>query len=142
MSERVSRRDVLRSAAVAGVGLGVAGTAAVEAAAEAPKAKGRPMIGVPFEAHESPRFGIIGLGNRGGGMLPLLLEVPGARVTALCDIRPDYAAKAAELVTGAGQPEPALYTAGDHDYENLCARDDVDFVYVATPWEWHTQMSL
>ncbi|MGH3881763.1 MAG: Gfo/Idh/MocA family protein [Actinophytocola sp.] len=144
MGERrpVSRRDVLRSAAVAGVGLGVAGTATVEAAAEAPKAKGRPMIGVPFEAHESPRFGIIGLGNRGGGILPLLLEIPGARVTALCDIRPDFAARAAKVVTDAGRPEPAVYTAGDHDYENLCARDDVDFVYVATPWEWHTQMSL
>jgi hypothetical protein len=143
MSEGFSRRDVLRSAAIAGVGLGVAG-AADTAAAEpaAPKARGRSMIGVPFEATASPRFGIIGLGNRGGGMLPLLLQVPGAQVTALCDIRPEYARAAAEVVTDAGRPAPALYTGGDDDFENLVRRDDVDFVYVATPWEWHIPMAL
>jgi predicted dehydrogenase len=133
---------MLRTAAVAGVGLGVAGTAQAEAAEVAPAAQGRSMIGVPFEASAGPRFGVIGLGNRGGGMLPLLLEVPGAKVTALCDIRPEFAARAAKAVTDAGQPAPAVYTAGDDDFENLCARDDVDFVYVATPWEWHTPMAL
>lgn len=100
------------------------------------------MIGVPFGATDAPRFGIIGLGNRGGGMLPLLLAIPGVRVTALCDIRPQLAQRAAKAVTDAGQPAPAVYTGGDEDYENLCARDDVDFVYIATPWEWHTPMAL
>lgn len=140
--QSVSRRSMLRGAAVAGVGLGVAGTAGIEAVAEAPPRAGRSMIGVPFDATDAPRFGIVGLGNRGGGMLPLLLAIPGARVTALCDIRPEFARRAAKVVTDAGQPAPAVYTAGDDDYENLCARDDVDFVYVATPWEWHTPMAL
>ena len=140
--QSVSRRTMLRGAAVAGVGLGVAGTTGLEAAAEAPPRGGRSMIGVPFRETPAPRFGIIGLGNRGGGMLPLLLAIPGAKVTALCDIRPEFAHRAAKVVTDAGQPEPAVYTAGDEDYKNLCARDDVDFVYVATPWEWHTPMAL
>jgi predicted dehydrogenase len=138
----VSRRAMLRGAAVAGVGLGVAATTGVEAVAEAPRRAGRSMIGVPFGATDAPRFGIIGLGNRGGGMLPLLLAIPGVRITALCDIRPQLAQRAAKAVTDAGQPAPAVYTGGDEDYENLCARDDVDFVYIATPWEWHTPMAL
>jgi predicted dehydrogenase len=129
---------MLRGAAVAGVGLAAGGTAE----AETPERRGESMIGVPFERVDSPRFGVIGLGNRGGGMLPLLLQVPGARVTALCDIRPEFARAAARMVTDAGQPEPALYTGGDEDFEHLVRRDDVDFVYVAAPWEWHTPMAL
>jgi predicted dehydrogenase len=136
----VSRRAMLRGAAIAGVGL--AATGGTADADEVPERRGRSMIGVPFEGFDNPRFGIIGLGNRGGGMLPLLLEVPGAQVTALCDIRPEFARAAAKVVTDAGRPAPALYTAGDEDFENLVQRDDVDFVYVATPWEWHTPMSL
>jgi hypothetical protein len=139
---------MLRSAAVAGVGLAATtgsatGTASADAdTAAAPTSRGRSMIGVPFEATAGPRFGIIGLGNRGGGMLPLLLAVPGAKVTALCDIRPEFAQRAAKAVTDAGQPAPAVHTGGDEDFRALVARDDVDFVYVATPWEWHTPMAL
>ncbi|MDQ3789770.1 MAG: Gfo/Idh/MocA family oxidoreductase, partial [Actinomycetota bacterium] len=144
----MSRRSMLRGAAIAGVGLAATtgGVAGAEAAgvdtAAAPPARGKSMIGVPFEGFANPRFGIIGLGNRGTGMLPLLLAVPGAKVTALCDIRPEFAARAAKVVTDAGQPEPAVYTNGDEDFRNLVERDDVDFVYVATPWEWHTPMAL
>lgn len=143
----VSRRAMLRGAAIAGVGLAAtagttAGAAATTDTAVAPAARGKSMIGVPFEGMANPRFGIIGLGNRGGGMLPLLLEVPGAKITALCDIRPELAQAAAKKVTDAGQQAPAVYTNGDNDFENLVERDDVDFVYVATPWEWHTPMAL
>jgi len=143
-SGSVSRRAMLRGTAVAGVSGQVAGaTPAVGQDARSwPKRKGKSMIGVPFEAKPNPRFGVIGLGNRGGSMLPLLLAVPGAKVTALCDIRPEFAQAAAKAVTDAGQPEPAVYTGGDEDFQNLVTRDDVDFVYVATPWEWHTPMAL
>ncbi len=144
----ISRRSMLRGAAIAGVGLTATtgGVADAEAGgvdtAATPPARGTSMIGVPFEGFANPRFAVIGLGNRGTGMLPLLLAVPGAKVTALCDIRPEFAARAAKVVTDAGQPEPAVYTNGDEDFRNLVERDDVDFVYVATPWEWHTPMAL
>ncbi len=107
----LSRRTLLRGAAVAGVGAGERALVA-----QAPPARGPSMIGVPFEETARPRFGIIGLGNRGGAMVSLLLAVPGARVTALCDIRPDLVAKAARVVTDAGGPRPALYAAGDEDF--------------------------
>ncbi len=35
-----------------------------------------------------------------------------------------------------------MFTAGDHDFENLVKRDDIDFVYTATPWPWHTPVAL
>lgn len=152
MTEQFSRRAALRGAAVAGLGLGAVGVGEGVAQGQPggvgederswPKRQGRSMIGVPFERIDSPRFGIIGLGNRGTSMVPLFLAVPNARITALCDNRPEFAQRAAKRVTDAGHPAPALFTNGEHDFENLCARDDVDFVYVATPWEWHVPMAL
>jgi hypothetical protein len=100
------------------------------------------MIGVKFEPRQEIRVGIIGLGERGGGMVSNYLGVQGVRITALCDIVPEKVARAQAEVEKAGQPTPAAYTHGDHDFENLCQRDDIDFVYIATPWEWHVPMSL
>ncbi|OKH99158.1 glycosyl hydrolase [Streptomyces sp. CB02923] len=154
---RPSRRSVLWTAGAAGAGLGIGGlgagsaaaadagpgaaAAAAGEAAAAPKGRHKTMIGVPFERRRTVRIGIIGLGNRGMGMLPLYLAIPGVRVVAVCDPVKDKAAKAVQLVTAAGQPAPAVYTKGDHDFENLCERGDLDFVYIATPWDWHFEMA-
>src|SRR5258708_38349922 len=42
----------------------------------------------------------------------------------------------------AGAKEPAAYTNGEHDFENLCRRDDVDLVLTATPWDWHVPVAV
>ncbi|NLU68748.1 Gfo/Idh/MocA family oxidoreductase [Streptomyces sp. HNM0574] len=149
-----SRRSVLRTAGVAGVGLGIGGlgagssaaapgTAADAAAGSAatPPRQGETMIGVPFEGRDTVRIGIIGLGQRGGSMIDIFLSLEGVRVVALCDTVREKAEKAAKKVTDAGQDTPALYTKGDEDYARLCERGDVDFVYVATPWDWHFAMA-
>lgn len=152
----VSRRAMMRNAGIAGVGLGLAGLAGgtaqahpaagttpaqADAAAVAPPRKGETMIGVPFEKRSTVRVGIIGLGNRGGSMIDLFLALPQVKVVALCDPVKEKTAAAAKKVTDAGQPAPATYTKGDDDYENLCKRTDLDFVYVATPWETHFPMA-
>ncbi|MFG3309101.1 Gfo/Idh/MocA family protein [Streptomyces wuyuanensis] len=151
----MSRRSVLRTTAgVAGAGLalGAAGSGTASAAESAgaaetvsrtaaPARKGRTMAGVPFERRSTVRVGIIGLGNRGASMIELYLAVPGVRVVAVCDPVKDKAEAAAAKVVAAGQPAPAVYTKGEHDYEKLCERGDIDFVYVATPWELHFGMA-
>ena len=100
------------------------------------------MLGVPFARHETVRLAVIGTGLRGRSVLREFLAVEGVRVTALADIVPDKAQRAARLVTDAGQPAPALFTNGERDFERLLQRDDIDFVYVATPWEWHVPQAL
>ncbi len=100
------------------------------------------MLGVPFEKHDIVRIAVIGTGLRGRSVLRELLAVEGVRVTALADIVPAKAAQAAKLVTDAGQPEPALYTNGERDFERLVQRDDIDFVYIATPWQWHVPQAV
>ncbi len=49
------------------------------------------MAGVPFDAHRTVRVGVIGLGDRGGGMITGWAAVPGCTVTAVCDIRAERA---------------------------------------------------
>nr|CEL21505.1 FIG01127702: hypothetical protein [Kibdelosporangium sp. MJ126-NF4]CTQ95928.1 FIG01127702: hypothetical protein [Kibdelosporangium sp. MJ126-NF4] len=148
MNDQVSRRSLLAAGAAIGLGSGAQAEAAPttqvpdDAAQDWPRQQGRSMINVPFERRDTVRLAIIGLGNRGGGMIGSFLAVPHCQVTALCDRRPEAAAAAAKAVTDAGQPAPALYTNGDHDFENMLRRDDIDFVYVATPWEWHVPMAL
>ncbi|MFF8380107.1 Gfo/Idh/MocA family protein [Streptomyces sp. NPDC015661] len=150
-----SRRKVLRTtagAAGAGLGIAAAGGAAQpalaatgstpSAAAEAvtaavPKRRGATMAGVPFEGRSTVRIGIVGLGNRGASMIGNFLSLPWVRVVAVCDPVREKAERAAATVVAAGQPAPALYSHGADDYENLCTRTDLDFVYVATPWETH-----
>lgn len=153
-----SRRSVLwTTAGVAGAGLGLSaltgGTAsaaaavtpeaagAAEAATAVPARQGRTMADVPFDRRSTVRVGIVGLGNRGDSMIDLFLAVPGVRVVAVCDPVRDKTEKAAAKVIAAGQPAPAVYAKGEDDYVNLCRRGDIDFVYVATPWELHFPMA-
>ena len=98
------------------------------------------LINVPFPAM-NPRIGLIGVGGRGTALLQNLLAAD-ARISALCDVVADKARHAQELVTRAGQKAPELYTDGDHAFEKLVSREDLDFVVVATPWHWHTPMAV
>lgn len=142
----VTRRDLLRTAAIGGAGLAFGGpvlTAAAEAAeAAAPPAQGASMMDVPFEQHKEVRVGIIGVGARGTSLLSDVLAVPGARVVALCDIVQSAVVRGQKMAMEKGQSEPTGYWRGERDFENLCKRDDLDLVLVATPWDWHVPMGL
>src|SRR5690625_2815759 len=141
---RASRRALLTGAGAAGIGLASAFSAT---AAPAPTVAARPfaprpssqssMIGVPFEPYDEVRVGIIGLGNRGMGMLPLFDAVPGVRITAIADVRRERVREASDRLAAEGSRRPREYSRGPDDYQRLAQADDVDFVYIATPWEEH-----
>src|SRR5580765_2594997 len=59
------------------------------------------MIGVAF-AKRDPRIGMIGVGGRGTSLLKNLLAAD-AQIVAICDVVPEKAAHAAELVEKSGQ---------------------------------------
>jgi predicted dehydrogenase len=75
-------------------------------------------------------------------LLKLALRRTDTEVNAVCDINPEAAAMAQELVTASRQNVPTSYTNGEEDYLNLVARDDLDAVIVATPWIWHAPMAV
>ncbi|WP_256107861.1 Gfo/Idh/MocA family protein [Streptomyces sp. ODS05-4] len=145
----VPRRSVLGGAVATGalaLGTGALGAAPASAApgsgpAEQSAPRRRPgqktMIGVPYAVHRTVRVAVIGLGNRGSGMSAGWAAVPGCRVTAVCDIRADRAKRVAEDLVGAGRPRPAEYGGAADSYAAMLRRDDIDLVYIATPWEFH-----
>jgi predicted dehydrogenase len=149
----LSRRDLLKGAAFASAALGGSGlfspaiAEAITAGTHpdlAPPAPARraSMKGVRFNRHEVVRFGIVGTGLRGRSVLSELLAIDNVKIVAVCDVVADKAQKAVKMCTDAGQPAPAVYTGGDHAFEQLVAREDLDFVYTATPWEWHVPVML
>lgn len=88
------------------------------------------------------RLGFIGVGARGMGTLQLALQRNDIVITAIADIDTEAAAKAAGVVKNQTGKQPVLYTSGPYDYQNLLNSSEVDAVFVCTPWEWHTEMSV
>ena len=88
------------------------------------------------------RVGLVGCGGRGQSLLDDLLGIEKVEVKALCDVVPERIAEAERLIAKRGGAAPATFAKGDHDFLNLCRRDDLDVVYIATPWSWHVPMAL
>ncbi len=138
--EGISRREFLRLSALGVVASGLP----LPIHGEAGKPSAGSVIDMPYTAitsAEGPRIGIIGVGGRGTSLLGNLLGA-NARVLAICDIVPEKAAHAQDLVEKSGQKPPTLYTSGDHSFQSLVARDDLDLVLIATPWNWHVEMAV
>lgn len=138
---QISRRRFMVRTAIGGAGLVLAKEILTpQPGSASPKSAGGTMMGVPFEAKERVRLGIIGVGGRGKSLLRDLLAVEGVDVKAICDIVPAKVEHAQKMVTDAGQPKPAGFSKGDADFKNL-TQLDLDIVYIATPWNWHVPMA-
>ena len=135
-----SRRDLLRGV-MAGAGAALAGFGQNASAAPPPPGQ-RSMVGVPFAARETVRMGLIGCGGRGSGVLHDFLGVEKLQVNAVCDLVQEHALKAQAAAERAGHKPPAVYAGADHEFEKLLQREDLDFAYIATPWEWHVPMAV
>ena len=141
-NSKVSRRELLKAAGIAGVGLTASHFIEATEPAQRNAPKNATMIGVKFEPRDVVRLGIIGVGLRGTDTLGEFLAIDKVVVNAVCDVVKDKCLRAAQMVEKAGQKTPGIYANGERDFERLAARDDLDFVYIATPWEWHVPQVL
>jgi predicted dehydrogenase len=141
LKPNISRRDFMMRTALGSAGLVVATEVLGESLTLPSKSANETMIGVPFEARERVRLGIIGVGGRGTSLLRDLLSVDGVDVKAICDLVPEKVDHAQKMVTDAGQQKPSAFTKGDTDFKNL-NQLDLDIVYIATPWNWHVPMAI
>ena len=91
---------------------------------------------------DTVRVGFIGLGMRGPGAVERFLHIPGTKVVALCDIRPEQVEKCQGILKKAGVPEAVGYSGSEDAWKQLCERDDINLVYIATDWLHHAPMAL
>jgi predicted dehydrogenase len=100
------------------------------------------MCGFAAPKIDKVRVGLIGLGSRGSGAVRRLLQIDNLVVNALSDQHEERVKKAQEVVKAAGLPEATEYFGNLDEWKKLCERDDIDLVYICTPWAWHTPMAV
>ena len=99
----------------------------------------KPLAAPPMDV---VRIGFVGVGGMGTTHVRNLVRIEGAEIRAVCDVRPEHAERASTIITEAGHAAPRLYTEGERDFERMCADEDLDLVYTATPWRWHVPVAL
>ena len=94
------------------------------------------VIGLTAPKMKTVRVAFVGLGMRGPGAVARFTYIPGVEIVALCDYEAKRAEKCQKYLREAGLAPAAIYS-GAKGYEELCKRDDIDLVYVATDWDHH-----
>lgn len=107
-----------------------------------PRVEGqKSVLGLATEPMDVVRVGFIGLGMRGPGAVERFTHIEGTDIRALCDLYPERAAAAQEILKEKGLPRAEEYS-GEEGWKELCRRDDIDLVYIATPWQNHVEMAV
>ena len=91
---------------------------------------------------DTVRVGFIGLGMRGPGAVERFAYIPGTKIVALCDLLPERVEHSQAILKKAGLPEAASYSGSEDAWKQLCDRDDIDLVYIATDWKHHAEMGV
>ncbi len=94
------------------------------------------VVGLTAPKMKTVRVAFVGLGMRGPGAVARFTYIPGVEIVALCDYEAKRAEKCQKYLREAGMAPAAIYS-GAKGYEELCKRDDIDLVYVATDWDHH-----
>ncbi len=91
-----------------------------------------PVEASPVPASDRVRFGIIGVGMQGSGLLSTAITLPGVECAAACDLYDGRHALAREMVG------PSLKTT--RRYQELLQDKAIDCIVAAVPDHWHKQI--
>ena len=90
---------------------------------------------------DTVRVGFVGLGMRGPGAVYRFTQIEGTSIKALCDLYPERVEASQKILTQNNRPRAAAYS-GEEGWKQLCERDDIDLVYIATPWLLHVPIAV
>ena len=94
-------------------------------------------------ANDAIRLGAIGIGSfvkiggKGRGDVRDFRQIPGVRVTALCDCDSDNLGYEVEQFKKRNEPVKAY-----HDFRDLLDDPEIDAVSITTPNHWHSLMAI
>jgi predicted dehydrogenase len=126
MKNEFSRRKFLQTSALATGSILAASSVQLEA---------KPLISSSdkFTQGDRLRFGIIGIGMQGSGLLSGAISLPGIECVAAADLY-DGRHTLAKEITG----NPNLFTT--RNYRELLSRKDIDCIIAAVPDHWHKKV--
>jgi predicted dehydrogenase len=128
MSSHLSRRRFVQTGALATGGLFAGRAVALETEAFAPTSR-------RAARSDTVRFGIIGVGMQGSGLISDALSLPGVECVAASDLYDGRHTLAREMAGDASLPTTRRY-------QDLLDRSDIDCVIVAVPDHQHRQIVL
>lgn len=133
--ESNNRREFLKKASVAGVGLTIAPEllSAMNKEKLITKKKGKSKL---------VNIALIGVGQRGRKHLLRVAQTEGVVITAICDIDTKAIVESQKLLKDIGKPEVKVFSDGDYAFEKMLEMDEIDGVIIATPWNWHTRIAV
>jgi len=99
------------------------------------------MSGYAAPKLDTVRVGFIGLGNRGTAAVFRISHIENVEIKGLCDLRPEKANNSKQKLKGSPH-NPTLYTNSENEWKKMCDRDDIDLIYISTPWHLHTPMAV
>ena len=129
---KLSRRDFLKSATIAGAGLAITPEILTASKSKFKRHKPNGKLNIAF----------IGVGGRGRWHLTNVSKYKDVEITAICDVDPEAITKTQKILRDHSRKEATVYTGDDYAFMKLLERDDVDGVIISTPWVWHTPMSV
>ena len=100
------------------------------------------MLGFACDPIEHVRVGVIGLGDRGKDVPKRFAYIEDATIVALCDLDSAKVQRAQRSLVKRGAPKAIAEYVGEDAWMELCQRDDIDLVYLAVPWQYHTKMAV
>lgn len=123
MKRNFSRRAFLQGSAVAAGGLLASKTIVLES-------KPMPTAVAPSDR---VRFGMIGVGMQGSGLLGMAITIPGIECVAAADLYDGRHTLAREITANPNLPVT-------RNYQELLDRKDIDCIVAAVPDHWHRRV--
>ena len=93
------------------------------------------------EPIDTVRIGFIGVGGRGCGAVWRYTNIPGTRIVAIADKYQEKVDHIMGELAEDGITGIDTYV-GEDAWKEMCERDDIDLVYICTPWLLHTPMAV
>lgn len=99
------------------------------------------MHGYAAPKLETVRVGFIGVGSRGSGTVQRLARIEGVEIKAICDIVPQRVKDTIDSIKHLSH-KPDSYTNGEDAWKEVLDREDIDLVYIGTPWRLHAPIAI
>jgi hypothetical protein len=148
-----NRREFLKLSGIAGIGLAGSGIFGYKDLSE--NISDKDKMNQPRQTHnqkfnmsgftapklDTVRIGNIGIGNRGSAALSRLTRIEGVEIKAVCDVVPERAGASLERFKNVPY-KPETYSGKEDEWKKVCERNDIDLIYITTPWKLHTPIAV